>query len=236
MRSPSAGLFYIFCDEKYLGLRGKRQILTSHVAIPQGSWKNLPDAYKRLEEPKAMSRLDRIEAILVKTDGLAVVAQSEFSHEMLPKGKRDRMIDLPDLSRADNAWSATMALGLVTVFPRLYKIGVKVQTVDVYYDNRKLKREHSIKMEELITVEMPKRIRKVSRSTRMSPEDNPRVRRFQGISKPAAGEEPNQFQVGLNLAHHLLQSWRDIRSKPRNRIIAIDITEDAMHYFRKFQR
>ena len=235
MRSPSAGLFYIFCDEKYLSLEGKRQILTSYVALPQGAWKSLRYTYQRLAEPKRMSRLDRIEAVLEQTDGGAVVARIELPQEMLPKGERDGTIDLPDMSRADNAWGAALAFGLTAVFPLLHNLGLQVQTADVYFDNRELKREHIIKMKELVTTAIPKVIRAASRVTHTIPEDRPNIRRFQGISKPPAGREPDQFQAGLSLAHHVLQNWRLIGSRPGRRILVRDNTNQLVNYIRKFQ-
>ena len=98
----SRRLFYIFCDGKYPNRDNNHHILTSYFVVPQAAWKGLPPEYQRLEEPRRMSRIDRIETVLEQTDGGAMVAQVELESKMLPKGERDGTTDLPDIARADN--------------------------------------------------------------------------------------------------------------------------------------
>lgn len=236
MRCPSAGLFCVFCDEKYLNLDGKHQVLISCVAMPQGPWNSLPPANQSLEEPRRISRLDRIERLLEQTDGAASAAIAELAPEMIPKGERDGTADLPDMSRADNVWGTSMAFCLAALFPWLHILGLQVQTADVYYDNRDLKYEHVLKMEQLVTELLPRVIRTISKAIETTPEARPTIRRFQKITKVAEGREPDRLQAGITVAHYLLQNWMQLKKQPRPRIDMRDNTNQVVNYIRKFQK
>ena len=208
--------------------------MTSYFVVPQAAWKGLPPEYQRLEEPRRMSRIDRIETVLEQTDGGAMVAQVELESKMLPKGERDGTTDLPDIARADNFWGAAIAFGLMTVFPWLHSLGLKVKTVDVYYDNRNLKREHIVKMQELVTKTMPEIIRNASRELKTISRDKPNIRRFQGRAKAPANMNLDQFQTGITVAHTLLQNWRLLNNQSRERIAMRDIATYVADYIAKF--
>ena len=142
MRTPSAGLFYIFCDEKYSDIYKMKRVITGYVAVPQDAWNRCGSDRRNLKRPRDRTRLMRIESLLEDTDGVALLAYADLERSLLLGGERDGTDDIPDMSRADNMWSAAMAYGLAALFRWLEIHGLCVQTADLYHDTRDLKPEH----------------------------------------------------------------------------------------------
>jgi len=236
MRILSAGLFYIFCDEKPLDLNGRRRLITGYIVVPQDSWNRLGPERRELKEPKNLPRLKRVQTLLENTDGVALIAYADLKRELLQKGERDGTDDIPDMSRSDNAWSATMAYGLAALFGWLKKNGLCVQTADLYHDMRILKTEHCDALRRVVTQTLPEIIRETERQSFSFCEFQPKVRRFKYVGKPHDDVMPDKFQAGVNVAHHLLQNVRDFINQPQRGPIHVqNISVEVIRFLENFQ-
>lgn len=231
----SAGLFYIFCDEKYLDLNGFRRIIAAYFAVPQDSWNRMSLDRRVLRVPQNTTRIACIEKLLHDTNGFASLTYADLESSFLLRGERDGTNDVPDMARYDNVWSAVIAYGLAATLGYLGRNRLEVKTVDLYCDTRSLKRSHKSALEKVITQTLPEIIRKGRRQNLVHPQFRGRVRRLEFVSKAPMGRNPDKFQAGVLVVHYLLQNANSfIHSGGTQRICLRDNTQEVRGYIKKF--
>ena len=201
MLELSAGLFYIFCDEKYLNVAGKKRFLTGYIATPQDAWNSLSKARRDLIEPLKVTRLERIRDLLDDVNGIAVVAYADVKTALVPAGERDTTDDITNMSRADHIWGNAIAMGLAATAKWIAIHGLKVKNIDVYYDTRSIKDAHRQALTKVVTNTLSSIIHNVN-----SPAGyKPKFRRFNDTPKAKNSGQRNKFQSGIWIADRLLQ-------------------------------
>jgi len=235
MHSPSAGLFYIFCDEKYLDIEEKRRFVTTYIGVPQRAWNRLKPEYRNLSEPYGMPRLSRIENLLEKTEGASLIAYADANLEYLIKGSRDWTDDIPDMARSDNIWSVVLAFGLSALLSLLHNHGLHVKNADIYYDTKNLKVEHRSAIRNVMKSTLPEEIRKAGRISGAYSKYRPKIRRFEEISKTLEYQVPDKYQAGIIASHYLAQETpKLIGTAGKQRIHVKDNTIHLSNYISYF--
>jgi len=234
MRELSAGLFYLFCDEKYDEFPSCKRFLMGHIAVPQAGWNSISDARRDLSEPINMSRMARVHKLVEDIDGVALVTYADLRWKYLPQGQRDSIGDIMNMARTDHIWSVLMVYGVVQTLKWLELHNLMVKNVDGYYDTRTIKPRHRDAWAQVLTDELRKQIQKLSQQGFANAKYRPRIRRFRDTPKAAKGDKADKFQTGIDVAHHLLQFNRDIiASGDRGRVHKFYNTTYITNYLKR---
>lgn len=206
MLELSAGLFYIFCDEKYLDVAGKKRFLTGYIATPQDAWNSLSKERRDLIEPSTVNQLERIKHLLDDVSGIAVVAYADIEKGLLPSGERDSTGDIPNMSRTDHIWGNAIALGLAATAKWIAIHGLLVKNIDVYYDTRSIKDGHRQALTDVVTNTLSSIIKDVNSPVGYKP----KFRRFNDTPKAKNSMPRDKFQSGIWVADRLLQEAQSV--------------------------
>jgi hypothetical protein len=222
-RKPSAGLFYMFCDEQRFEHPGTISFVTGHVAVPQDAWSRLPEHRRLLVQPSNLPRAARIQKLLHDLDGVAVITGSKIPRKHIPPKERDSTADIKSMARSDHIWSVTMAFGIVATLKALELQNLIATTVDVYYDSKALTESHRNTFIKVVTVQIQKSIQKDSLN-------KTRVRRFSEVAKAEPNKNPTKFQAGTLLADKLLKHASDVMGLEKDRLLFRDHSQKMVNY------
>lgn len=227
----SAGLYYIFCDEKYYtNESGVKRFLTGYIGTPQNSWNVIAKDIRDLVEPPDKSRLSRISNLLNKINGIAVIAFADINPKLLPPNGRDTLGEVVNIARPDHIWGNIIALGLAATAKLLALKGHDVKNIDVYYDTRSIKNSHRDELKNAILDKLSSIIKEAKSPIGYKP----RFRRFNDTPKANNSERRNKFQSGTYVADRLLQYWETIISGDEKKGIYIkDLTRNIENYFKR---
>jgi hypothetical protein len=195
-------MVYAFIDERYDFGSDPRVIWSSCVAFPQDRYNAcVPriDALRR-ERDHFPSRLDQLVRDL---DGYAVQARARLDPSVLRFGERDATVDIPRMSRTDNAWSAAIIFTVGRALARLAQNSVPFSTVDLYLDRRDVTAAHWEAMLTTFRETVPDVHREFCDAGGFDSYRRISIRRVSLVEKWGRGETPSKFQVGVALAHSL---------------------------------
>lgn len=232
LRSPSAGMFYVFCDEKHF--QQQCAISTGVVLVPQQSWSYLDPQLQGLQEPKRTQRIGRLRHVLERVDGIGLVAWTQ-TIDIAQAGCRDSTIDIKDMARADNIWGIAMATGVYRTLISARTIELEVKTADIHYDTFDLRSDHRKALYAALRERIPKDIRDARMNGYAPPDFRPRIRRIEDTPKASRGENPTKFQIGVEMAHVLLQHTIQLQSNVSlDRIFFVDNTGIISDFIKRF--
>jgi hypothetical protein len=229
-------MYYLFADEKYLDVNGRRRIITGNILVSQGRWNQMEASRRRVVIPLALPRLARIEDLLGRVRGIGVIAYADLDLALIPTGARDSTDDIPDMARADNAWGICLLFGIAAAISFLCKDGYTPRTVDVFYDARSIKIAQEQALRETFQRECSWIMRDVVRRGLVKYRSVPHLRRFTPVPKPPDNAEPDKFQDGTQVSHYLCQQSRELISHPnRSQIYVWNATERVKSALSKFR-
>lgn len=218
LRCPSAGLFYVFCDEKPFRQEGSLAIGT--VMVPQQSWSELSPEEQQLRVPKDCERMERLRNVLATVDGVGLIAWAEVDNIEQP-GCRDSTSDVIGMARSNNIWGIAMATGAYRCIIWARVLGLEVRTADLYYDTYSLRDDHRTALHNALQERIAKDIRKARADEHAPPDFRPRIRRVVNMPKAEAIATSTKYQAGVMMAHVLLQHALALRSASSDGRIAV---------------
>lgn len=227
----SAGLYYIFCDEKYdTNESGENRLLTGYIGTPQNLWNTIPGNSRDLIEPSDKPRFDRISHLLHRINGIGFITFADIKPKFLPPNERDTVGKVVNMARTDHIWGNIIALGLAFSAGCLKLNNFDVKNIDVYYDTRLIKHTHRDELNKVILEKMSLIINEETSHKGYKP----RFRRFKDTPKAVNRKERNKFQSGIYVAHRLLQNWKTVFSSGKKEGIYVkDLTENIEDYFNR---
>ncbi len=232
LRSPSAGMFYVFCDEKQF--RQQSAISTGVVIVPQQRWSELDAQFQRLQEPKKIPRIDRLRHVLERVDGVGLVAWIHTG-DIEETGRRDSTMDIKGMARTDNIWGIAMATGVYRTLISARSIELEVRTADIHYDTFNLRSDHREALYAALRERIPKDIRGARVDGHAPSDFRPRIRRIEDTPKASQGAEPTKFQIGVEMAHVLLQHTIQLQSVgSAGRVFFVDNSGIVNDFIKKF--
>lgn len=121
LRCPSAGLFYLFCDEK--PLREEGFLLIGAVVVPKQSWSDLSPDKQQLRVPKDCERVERLRDVLASVDGVGLISWAKID-DIERTGHRDSTSDVTGMARSNNIWGIAMATGVYRCIIHARELGL----------------------------------------------------------------------------------------------------------------
>ena len=228
LRCPSAGLFYVFCDEK--PFRREGILAVGSVMVPQQSWSELSPDVQQLRVPKDCERIERLRYVLATADGVGLIAWTEVDN-IEQSGRRDSTSDIAGMARSNNIWGFAMASGAYRSIIWARALGLEVRTADLYYDTYSLRDDHRTALHKALRERIAKDIRK-ARADGHAPQDfRPRIRRVVDMPKAETSTTSSKYQAGVMMAHVLLQHFLGLRSTRSDGRIAVVDNSGLVHDF-----
>ncbi len=218
LRCPSAGLFYVFCDEKPLRQDGSLAI--GSVLVPQQRWSALSQDEQQLRAPKDCERMERLRNVLATVDGVGLIAWAKVD-TIEQSGRRDSTSDVTEMARSNNIWGIAMATGAYRCIIWARTLGLEVRTADLYYDTYSLGNDHRTALHNVLQERIAKDVRKARADGHAPPDFRPRIRRVVDTAKAKAIATSTKYQSGVMLAHLLLQQALELRSAGSDGRIAV---------------
>ena len=232
LRKPSAGLYYIFCDEK--NLSQPEMLSIGVILVPQQNWSQLDCEYQKLQRPKKLTRIERLKHVLEAVDGVGLVGWAEIS-EISNTGHRDDSSDISGMARADNIWGFAMATSIYRTLISARAIDIEVNTADIHYDTFDLRDDHRKALHAALHDRIPVDIRKAREDGHAPLDFKPHVRRIEDTRKPNAESDPTKFQIGVMMAHVLLQQTLQLKAKgSAGRIFVVNNSAIITNFIKRF--
>jgi hypothetical protein len=233
LRCPSAGLFYVFCDEKPIREKGSLAIGT--VMVPQQRWSDLSPEQQQLRVPKDRERIERLKDVLQILDGVGLISWAKID-DMERSGHRDSASDVTGMARSNNIWGVAMATGAYRCIIHARELGLEVRTADLYYDTYSLRDDHRAALHNALRERVPKDIRKARADGHAPLDFRPRIRRVLDTPKADTIATSTKYQAGVRMADELLQHALDLRSVSSNgRIAVVDSSGLVRNFIRRFR-
>jgi len=225
-------MFYVFCDEKHF--RQQSAISTGVVLVPQQSWSDLDPHLQGLQEPKRIPRIDRLRNVLERVDGVGLVAWAQAG-DIAKTERRDSTTDIKGMARTDNIWGIAMATGVYRTLISSRNIELEVRTADIHYDTFNLRSDHRKALYAALRERIPKDIRGARMDGHAPSDFRPRIRRIEDTPKASQGAEPTKFQVGVKMAHVLLQHTIQLQSEgSAGRVFFVDNSGIVSDFIKRF--
>src|SRR5439155_17314013 len=136
-------------------------------------------------------------------DALAVVASATLEKSLYRTGEIDGTDDIPAMARADNIWSHCVTFAVATLILELLNGGRPVDTVDVYFDPKSLKRDHEEAWGKTLRGMLVSEAKRFAAQLGRNSLKNLRIRSIEPVRKPREGQAPNKFQIGTWIADKL---------------------------------
>lgn len=232
LRRPSAGLYYVFCDEKYFDQECALSI--GIVLVPQQSWSCLDPTFQCLRAPTNCQRIERLRHVLNLVDGVGLVAWSKTTG-IVENGRRDSTKDIAGMARNDNIWGIAMATGVYRALISARTTELEVSTADIHYDSFCFRVDHRAALYEALRDRISRDIR-AARADGHAPSDfRPRIRRIEDTPKAGAGAKPTKYQAGVMMSHVLLQHSLQLQAEDSSgRIFWVDNSAIVTDFIEKF--
>ena len=206
-------MHYLFLDESYHDVIAGRTIVIAAWAAEQ---RRLNDRVLRLHEllkPGKASILERLDSALESLDALALVAWATLDESLFRYGERDGTDDIKDMGRPDNIWSVSIGFAVASLIVQLtlMRQHIDIDTVDVYFDPKSLKRDHATALEKVLRDNVVSEARRYGAQRGVNLLKNLKIRRIQPVKKPKNDEAPDKFQMGTWVSDRLCSKSDEIR-------------------------
>jgi len=225
-------MHYLFLDESYPPNKGHKTIIMAGWAVAQWGFSRFAGCFSELYRPPV---LEAINTMLNSLDAQAVVARATLDPASFRSGEIDGTDDIPAMARPDNIWSQCTIFLPGALIKLLLRRKQEVGTIDIHFDPKSLKGKHTEALERTLRTLL------VSEAKRYASERDSRllkklrIRRFQPVTKPIGGQEPDKFQMGTWVAHKLCSSFDGIRkARHLSRIRVLDISDVVTRTVQQF--
>ena len=228
----------MFLDERSYDLNqlSKRSIVGCCV-FGRDQWMNFHSQVKDVGAIRPKRRLQAIDQLLIKMQGMAILAYADTPTQLLPSGETDGTSDIPKMSRTDNAWSMGIVSTVLIAIARLQRMGHS-GLVDLYYDRKDITDNHRITLENTLRKKLLEIAKEAAERYPNLPAGDPNkleLDKICSVSKPDRKETPNIFQQGTGLAHHFCVQASDLIDRgSTERIFVENISTDICNMISKF--
>jgi hypothetical protein len=227
-------MHYLFLDEAYHDVAGGRAIVVAAWAVDQARLNDHMQLLNELPQPGKSPILERIVSVFESLDAHAVVARAGLPGSVFRSGEIDGTSDVPAMARADNIWSTSVTFAGAHLILQLFGARQDVGIVDVYFDQRTLKRDHATALEKTLRGFLVSEVRRFGAQLGTDWFKNLNIRRVQPIEK-AKDLAPTKFQIGTWVADRLCAKSDEIISRGgMARIQAKDMSEEVRRTVQQF--
>jgi hypothetical protein len=199
----------LFLDEAYHDVDGGRIIVVGAWAADQARFASHAHLLDELHQPGKSPLLKRIATVFESLNAQGLIAWAEMPGSIFRSGEVDRTNDIPAMARADNIWSTCMIYAICELLFLLFVRRQGVGTVDVYFDERKLKRDHVVAVEMALKELMVREAKRFGAQLGAQQFRKLNIRRFQPVEK-ASSEAPTKLQNGTWISDRLLANSKRI--------------------------
>jgi hypothetical protein len=212
-------------DEAYHDVDGGRIIVVGAWAADQARLASHAQLLDELRQPGKSPLLKRIAPVLESLNAQGLVAQAELPCSIFRSGEVDGTNDVLAMARTDNIWSMCMIYAIDELLFLLFVRRQVVGTVDVYFDERQLKRDHLVAVETALKELLVREAKRFGAQLGARQFKKLNIRRFQPVEK-AKGEVPTKLQNGTWVSHQLLaNSNRILNAGGMPRITVHDMSD-----------
>lgn len=224
----------LFLDEAYHDLGGGRRIVVGAWAVDQARLASQAQLLHELRKPGKSELIKRIAAVFESLNAQALIAWADLPGSIIRTGEVDRTSDIPAMARTDNIWSASMIFAIGELLLLLFLGRQDVGTVDVYFDERKLKSDHVASVQKELREQMAREAKRFGAQLGSPRFKRLSFRRFQFVEK-AKNNLPNKFQNGTWVSDRLLANYVRIRSEgSMPRIAMHDMSDVVERYVQQY--
>lgn len=224
----------LFLDEAYHDIDNGRRIVLGAWAVDQARLASHAPLLCELRKPGKSQLIKRIASVFESLNAQALIAWAELPGSIFRTGEVDRTSDIPAMARADNIWSMSMIYAIGQLLFLLFCKRQDVGTVDVYFDERKLKSDHAVAVEKALRDLLAREAKRFGAQLGAHQFKKLRIRRFQPVEK-ARCDSPTKFQNGTWISHQLLANSGQILNKGGISRVALhdmsDVVERTIQQF-----
>jgi hypothetical protein len=191
---------------------------------------------EKIGKPSKSPRLNRIQQLIEKSAGLAVLTYADLDHKSIPTGEEDSTVDIPSMKRSDNIWSQCVAYAIARTLAILLRYSFVFRTADVFYDAKSLKEPHRDVLKKTLQERLKKHTHHSARRYNLNLGETAKVRRVQEVQKATNTQNANKFQIGIDISHRLCGlADQIIGNNPMKRICVYDHTNLVMETISAWQ-
>jgi hypothetical protein len=196
-------MVYAFIDERYDFASDPRVIWSSCVAFPQDRYNACLARVDSVRRDRGQDFPSRLNQLVRDLDGYAIQATARLDPSLLRFGENDATVDIPRMSRTDNAWSSAIIFTIGRTLARLAQHSFPFSTVDLYLDRRDVTAAHWQAMLRTLHEMVPEVHREFCDAGGLGSYRKLSIRRVSLVEKWGRREAPSKFQIGVALAHSL---------------------------------
>jgi hypothetical protein len=224
----------LFLDEAYHDADSGRRIVVGAWGVDQARLASHAHLLGELRTRGKSQLIKRIAAVFESLNAQALIAWAELPASIFRAGEVDRTNDIPAMARADNIWSMSMIYAIGELLFLLFCRRQQVGTVDVYFDQRKLKSDHIAAVERALRDLLAREAKRFGAQLGAHQFKKLSIRRFQPVEK-AKSDLPTNFQNGTWVSHQLLANSDQILNEGGLSRIAVhdmsDVVERTVQQF-----
>jgi len=198
---------YIFLDETY-PCQGTTKIQEATKNIVMAGWTVEQHRFNlnahRLPELFRTPVLDQIASLFQTLDARALIGKATLDSILFRPGEIDATDDIAAMARTDNVWSHCMIFLISTLILELVGGGHEISLIDIYYDPKNLKLDHTEALRATLQTLVVREARRFASERNSEVLTKLRIRGFQPVTKPRHGHVPTKFQMGTWVADKLL--------------------------------
>jgi len=221
-------MHYFFLDERYPpAAPGQKKIMIAAWAVEQPMWnwnENTPSGFGLFKTPV----LKPICLMLESVNGAAFAGVGSLDDALYRAGEIDSTNDVPAMKRPDLIWSMSAVFVLGTLILKLLQHSREIGTVDIYFDFKNLKPDHSEAWKKTLRELVVKSARRFAWERGFNQLKKLNIRRIEPVAKiDHLGDVTDKFQMGTWVAGKLCQHFDEIEPLKCPRISSLDMSESV---------
>ena len=231
-------MHYLFVDESYSGGQPPKAITMAGWIVEQARFNRYFSTSPNLHIPPVV---DQINSMLETLDAWAVVGRADLDEKLFRAGEIDGTDDVSSMARTDNIWSQCFVFTVAALIAKSVREGKDVEGMDIHYDPKSLKVEHSSAIEatlrnQLVGIAKGYATQVAQRSAaRAHLLTKLKIRRITPVTKPRTNTVLDKFQTGTWAADKLCSAYKIIQKRGFSRIIAKDMSEVVRRTVQQFK-
>lgn len=221
-------MHYFFLDESIRSATpAQKKIVMAAWAVEQRMWtwnNDTADAFSLFRSPV----LKPICSMLESVNGAAFAGVASLDDSLYRAGEIDSTNDVPAMTRPDLIWSMSAVFVLGTLILKLLQHSREIGTVDIYFDFKNLKPDHSEAWKKTLRELVVKSAKRFAWERSLGQLKKLNIRRIEPVKKEShLANVKNKFQMGVWAADKLCQYFDEIEPLKCPRISSIDMSESV---------
>jgi len=221
-------MHYFFLDESIRpATPGQKKIVMAAWAVEQRMWtwnNDTADAFSLFRTPV----LKPICSMLESVNGAAFAGVASLDDSLYRAGEIDSTNDVPAMKRPDLIWSMSAVFVLGTLILKLLRHSREIGTVDIYFDFKNLKQDHSEAWKKTLRELVVKSARRFAWERGFNQLKKLNIRRIEPVTKvDHLGDVTDKFQMGTWVADKLCKHFDEIEPLKCSRLSSLDMSESV---------